>query len=355
MALSADQLNEINSVANDHILSILPDQYKGLNPLYDHVMTKSGGLNYDSGGGNHIQCPVQISENKQSDWADIEGLESIDNNMYQAITYAQLKRKACYFTVTTNLNELAQADAGSSALKGLFETKMDIARQSFRNKYAKGLFGSGNDANGKAINGLTDVFGVSGAKYGTAAWKNVMPAVSTATSGLKITGSAYAGLDPDDVNTWTPYIDTDSVSGSAMGYNTFSDPILQLTTENPADYAPDLIITTAKILSKYMASQQSQQEFVSDGDLSSGFKGVKINGVFAYADKFCQANYAYILSKKSFKYYYKYGFDSKTAPTDLKGQVHTSQALITNRVTSMGNLFCVNRKANLVKTNITLS
>jgi hypothetical protein len=132
----------------------------------------------------------------------------------------------------------------------------------------------------------------------------------------------------------------------------------QNMSDDTGTYAPNLMISNSFVLSKFLNSQQSQQQFTSDKDLRAGFAGCNFNGIPFVVDEFTPGsadgatadNRLYILSTNTFRMYYKYGFENAKSPMDTLSMRLPNQAAISSQTYMVMNLVNIARRYNAVFT-----
>lgn len=329
MALSADQLNEAMAVANRLIRSEIPDQFSKANYFF-HLMTKKPNLEFGS-GGTQIQIPIQIAENQSKGWFD-GGFGAIDTNANQQLSHGVFDWKYYYSNISFTLDDFAKTDNTPLAIKSLITAKIEGAKQAASRDISSALHGDGS-ASG-SITGLGAVFAAS--------------------------GTAYAGItntDLDDSTTWLTEIDTTTNTINYANLNTLFMTLVgrgQTQGNDIGGFAPNLMISNAFVLNKFLGSQQSQQQFATDATLRAGFSGATFNGCFWSIDSFSPGsadgatsdNYLYVMATPTFKLIYKYGFEGKTAPVDTSTMRLPSQAVVSSQNYMVMNLVCTARRYN---------
>lgn len=330
MALSADQLNEAMSVANRLILSEIPDQFSKAS-YFMYLMTRKPNLQQGS-GGTKIQTAVQIAENKSKGWFS-GGFDAIDTNANQQLSFAEFDWKYFYSNISFQLSDFAMTDNTPLAIKSLITAKIEGAKQAASRDISSALHASGT-ANANQINGLADVYAASGTAYG-----------------------GLTNTDLDDSSTWLTEIDTTTNTINYANLNTLFMTLVgrgQTQGNEIGGFAPNLLVSNAFVLNKFLSSQQSQQQFATEETLKAGFRGATFNGVFWAIDQYSPGsadgatadNYLYVMSTPTFKLIYKYGFEGKEAPVGTSSMRLPSQAVTSSQNFMVFNLVCTARRYN---------
>jgi len=329
MAFTADQLNQVYAVVPSAIEKEIINQLLVTTALLNTV-TKKPILEYFDGGAD-IQIPVQKAKNKSGGFFS-GGFDQRDISSNQLITNAKFDLKYQDYSVTTTLKEIALT-SGANAVVSLIEEKVKLAAQDAANVMAEGLFGSGSDSDGFAINGFTDIFAASGTAYG-----------------------GLTNTDFDDNTTWLTEIDT---STNTINFANINGLVGKLINKGGQRYAPKLMISNSYVQDKFLNSQQSQQRFTSENDLKSGFAGVKFRNIDWFVDEYCQGsgdaavddNHLYIIAPETMSLKYKYGFEGKNAPTNMNAPLPNQSAVLSKHDMAY-NLVCKARRYNGVFKNL---
>jgi len=329
MALTSDQLNEAVSVAHRLIADELASSFAKANYFYS-VVTKAPLLK--AGSGTKIQIPVQYAENQAKGFFSGE-YDTVPTNANQQITFAEFDWKFYVSNSTFNLKDFSTG-TGTAAVKDLIKTKIALAKQDAVRDLSSALHtSSATDSN--QINSLFDAAGAS--------------------------GTAYGGLNDTDLSEWLFERDTTT---NTINYSNLNDVFRVLmgrgqgVSDETGTYAPNLMISNSFVLSKFLNSQQSQQQFTSDADLRAGFAGCQFNGIPFVVDEWTPGsadgatadNRLYILSTNTFRMYHKYGFGGVKSPMDTLSMRLPNQAAISSQTYLVMNLVCIARRYNAVFT-----
>jgi hypothetical protein len=330
MALTTAQLDEVQAVAHNAFEKIMPDQFL-TSSAFGSMMSKAPNLQYVS-GGSKIQQPVQIAENQADGFIDGK-FDVLDLSASQQLSFAEFDFKYQNYNVTISFDDITRTDGTPNAIKSLLVEKVNLAAGTSKRTYAKSLHGNGADSNGKAINGLGDVTAASGTAYG-----------------------GITNTDLDDSTTWLTEIDSSTNTINYANLNSLVGKLIargQGAGDAAGSFAPDVMISNSFVQDKFLASQQSQQQFVPADDLEAGFRGCVYRGINWYIDEFSPGsadgstadNFLYVLSTPTFALKYKYGFEGKKAPVDFNGRI-PNQAVISSQHFMAYNLVCRARRYN---------
>jgi hypothetical protein len=330
MALTSAQLDEVQAVAHNAFEKIMPDQFL-VSSAFGNMMSKAPNLQYLS-GGSKIQQPVQIAENQADGFIDGRN-DVLDLSSNQQLSFAEFDYKYQNYNISITLDDITRTEGTPNAIKSLLVEKVNLAAGTAKRTYAKALHGNGSDSNGKAINGLGDVTAASGTAYG-----------------------GITNTDLDDSSTWLTEIDSGTTTINYASLNSLVGTLIargQGAGDAAGSFAPDVMISNSFVQDKFLASQQSQQQFAPADDLEAGFVGCVYRGINWYIDDFSPGsadgstadNFLYVLSTPTFALKYKYGFEGKKSPVDYNGRI-PNQAIITSQHMMAYNLVCRARRYN---------
>lgn len=333
--LTAEQLNEISAVTASAFDQLVVDQFQKSSALAS-ILTKKPHLTYYDGGKN-IQIPVEIAESKGR-FTDGE-YDVLNVSPKQNTSFAIFDWKFYDYDSSMTEKELAQNQGSKQAVIDLYKHKIDRASVSAARGIAKALHGSGSDDNGRAVNGLKDIFAPSGISYG-----------------------GLTNTDLEDPSTWLTDIDT---STNTINYANITNLVSRLKSISGGDNTSldgtsmgKVLISNYYVRSRFAASQQVQQFLVNNkGDL--GFSGIVFDGVTWYIDSDAPGsmdgvtadNYLYVLSPETFTLAYRYGFEGKKSPFD-RDYTLESQSVRVHRRKMVLNLTCNARRYNGVFKNL---
>ena len=329
MALTSAQLNEAVTVAHRLIADELASSFAKANYFYS-IMSKKPHLK--KGDGTKIQIPVQLAENAAKGFFSGE-YDTVPTNANQQLTFAEFDWKFYVSNSTFNLKDFSTG-TGSNAIKDLIKTKISLAKQDAIRDLSAALHTS-SAGNANALTSLKDAAGASGIAYG----------------GLSDTDLAEWLFQRDTTTNQINYANINNVFRVLMGRG-------QGVGDETGTYTPDLMISNSFVLSKFLNSQQSQQQFATEQTLKSGFSGCNFNGISWVVDEFCGGdssgisanNELYILSTNTFRMYYKYGFEGSKSPMDTLNMRLPNQAAISSQTYLVMNLVNIARRYNAVFT-----
>lgn len=329
MTLTASQLNESMAVAHKLIGDEIASSFAKANYFYQ-VVTKAPLLK--KGYGTSITNPIQSAENESKGFFSGE-YDTVPTSANQQITHAEWDWKFYVSNTTFNLKDFSTG-TGTNAVKDLIKTKIALAKNDAIRDLSKALHTS-SAADPNSMNSLFDAAGPS--------------------------GTAYGGLSDADIPNWLFERDTTT---NTINYANINEKFRvlaargQTVTDEAGSYAPNLMISNSYVLSKFLNSQQSQQQFTSDADLRAGFAGCQFNGIPFVVDEFCNGssssavadNELYILSTNTFRMYHRYGFGGDKSPMDTLNMRLPNQAAISSQNYLVFNLVNIARRYNAVFT-----
>ena len=258
--------------------------------------------------------------------------------------------------------QYGQAGNLNDADESLYGATADLKRTD--GAFNKGLYGAGEygySINSESLDGIYGYVGTGQAGGMFAGGAAQFDGDIEATPAAGASGTAYGGLNDTDLSAWLFERDTTT---NTINYANINDKfrVLMGRGQNMSDetgtYAPNLMISNSFVLSKFLNSQQSQQQFTSDADLRAGFAGCQFNGIPYVVDEFCGGsadgaatdNELYILSTNTFRMYYKYGFEGAKSPMDTLTMRLPNQAALSSQTYLVMNLVNIARRYNAVFT-----
>ena len=320
--------NEIAATTVQHIMAELPDALMKANALWQKIANEQAM--YVSGGTN-IQFPVKLIPNAAQGFIS-GGAAAVNVNPSQQNVYGTLNWKYFNSNVSFTLEDFTQTQDAKEAVLDFIEAKKNGGLMDAIRALTVALHGSAT-TDPQSFNGLKDVVAAS--------------------------GTAYAGLLDTDYATgsYLPLIDGTT---QVVSYENIAPSIQKIKArvqqfgEN-AQYPIDMGFANAAVMGAFMASEQAKQRFYESTMLSTGFEGMKVNGINLYLDDNTPGtqdgstadNFLYIFPSKAFKMAYKYGLKGKTSPLD--GEVRIpNQPVMSNQSYFAGNLVCPLRRSILV-------
>ncbi len=329
MALTAAQLSDVSSVAEDYIEKGIPDTLGLANFGLHHLMQNKKYIS----GGDTVRYPILLKETESADF--INGTTDVTStNPQQNFTHGNLNWKFYYCNVVVTLDDLTRAGDTEQAIVNLFTEKVNFAKNKITRDLSRAYHESGTAAN-KQFNGLPDIFATS--------------------------GTAYAGItdtDFDDRTQWLPEIDSGTQIVNYRNISKMIDKLRQrcqgLYNQNTGQgYDVDIMFSNYAVRNAFTATEHDKARYYDKETLKAGFEVININGVKwaidgntpGTMDGLTADNYLYILSSKSMEFFYKYGIDKK-CPLDQKSQILPNQPITFNSNYWAGNVGCNNRRVN---------
>lgn len=326
MATATYNLDEIFAVTTKFIDDQVSEIFMNTTPLYNEIMKKKEYVD----GGNRLTVPLDFNPNQSIGFISGTAADLLNVNTQQNMISAELGWKYLYSNFSITLQDLNATADSKHAVVNLVSQKAKNTLGSVRQFLAKAFYASGA-SDPMAFNGMADIFAASGTAY----------------AGLLDTNM---GLDEVGDKKWLPQIDTSTTS---ITYAALEPMITKLKTKasiNGNAAKLGYMVSKAAVLSKFKATQQTQQRFLPAKDLAAGFDGLNVDGIIWYADEFCpgsgSAYTLYIINPDSIKFFYKYGFEGKNSPNDVSGLRLPNQPVMIHQKFYTGNLFCVDRRVN---------
>lgn len=337
----AAQNNEMAAGVTQIIADEWNDGLAKATPLWDTVVKGDGREKFD--GGLYLQVPIKLIANATQGFIGLSGgTVGITDSVQEQ--YMILNHKCFYLSTNMTLYDETVANGEQDKIKIL----------------AKKIKGALNDANrSMATATYTGTFSAAGGTQSTypLSWDGLEDVVVAS-------GTSYAGLTDTnytDATAFLPYISTATVPT----YTTVSDMIAVVRGRiTQSEYNPERMfgLMNPATFSKFQVSVQNAQVFMEREDMySAGGKGFRVNDVEFYLDAYCPGdgtssstnNYIYIIPTEIFKFFYKFGFDSKS-PFDTKDMRIPDQPILSTQQFIVGNWVCTDRRLIAVTKTIAL-
>ena len=301
-----------------------------LNSLTDNVYQSAAGFRFFYGkrekhdGGLVISAPVITGsiDNTTGGWyagsEDLAGAEKDD------ISRASVDWKQVQETVFISMADINKNGGGNGVLK-LLASKVKIAEKRMKSRLASGVFNDGSVAN--QFGGLQLIVG----------------------------SSAYGGLDSGDIldesgaSAWLAYQKTSA--------GTLTEPLMQLAFSRACEDSdkPDAAFMRQNTFNEVWGLLSSHQRIIVDDASFSGAghdaKTVLMyNGIPHHIDSHMKAASIYYINSEYTKLHVHSAEDLKAQSFK---QLEDNNA-VKERMLLMGNMFCVNRRANSSVEGITV-
>ncbi len=332
-------LNDIGAVMHKYVVDkVFYQTFKknaGLRLLMDATKKRMPA-------GNNFGYILQLGENPAVDWIAADATGVFSNNTSNSTVQATMDWKTLYYNTPVTHDDYVKAGGDSEVeIVNLFQTKASNTIATMIKKQSQQLYLSGYGAgNTLKMNGLEDVFSGMGVAYA-----GVTPVAGTNTEEWIATEIPAAGAGA--VNAIN-YAELNNVI-SKLRAN--SDFYAEGAQTNTSDLEPDLILSNYAVQAQFTNTQQGNQVFNNNANLTAGYDAIKVNGLNWYVDSYCPGsagaaadNHLYVLSKNSIRFGYRYGWDEQSP---LAGSQNMPSQLVRNELGLMtGNFYCVKRNVN---------
>lgn len=283
-------------------------------PFFDWL-NKSGRKEMVS-GGTHIMEPVNYAQNTTV--RSFTGYDTIDLTPQDTQTVAQYEAREYDASVVISRRE-KQMNAGKEQLINLLTARTDVARSSLVDRFNSDLFAAQSGTN---LDGLQTLIGDSAGTVG---------AIAESTNAW-----------------WAPQRDTTALTAA-----TFKDALLNIFNDcsRVKRGFPDLILSTQAIWEMYHGLIEDQGEFrLADDNPAAGFgrKVISFMGEPFVWDADCPSAHVYLLNSETIKLRVYSGADMDIGPTKEPVDQHA----FARAFYWMGNVTCLERRANGVMTNV---
>lgn len=268
-------------------------------------------------GGTMIKVPLEYATSNSGEY----GADTvIDQSKKDIIDAARFRWAGVYGSNTLNLDDLTQ-NTGSEAVIDLTKKYMQSIIKAARTKLAADLIAAA--ATNKNINGLGDLFNTS-------------------------TSTAYGSITEAAVSDWKANVITTA--------ETISFEVMQKVFRAPdmgdfVGFLPNFIVTTSTLKDGYERSLHPQQRYADAKAVEAGWDNIIHKGAPIVADSGVTADYLYALNLNflSLRSHKDYNF---TAPKWVNKEVLGQPDTISANTRWRGNLFCSNRKMQVLHTNL---
>ncbi len=269
-------------------------------------------------GGLMVKVPLEYGTANSGGY----GATTIINQSKQDIVdAARFGWGGIYGSNTLNLDDLTQ-NTGDEAIIDLTKIYMNAIKKAARVQMASDIISAAADST--RINGLGDLFNTT-------------------------TSTAYGAIKQDDMADWKANVIT---TAEAISFE-----VLQKIFRTPAmgdfkQYKPNFCITTETLRDGYERSLHPQQRYVESKMVEAGWDNIVHKGAPICGDAYISSGYFYALNLNflSLRSHKDYSF---TKPVWMAKTVLGQPDVITADTRWRGNLYCSNRKMQILHTGLT--
>jgi len=276
-------------------------------------------------GGLMVKVPLEYQNSNSGGYG---ATTIINQSKVNIVNAARFGWAGIYGSNTLNLDDLTQ-NAGSEAIIDLTKIYMKSIIKAARVQMAADVIAAAADST--RINGLNDLFNI------------------TAADVVGATSVHYGSISEAEMAEWKPNV---IATAEAISFE-----VLQKVFRTPdmGDFEgmlPNFIVTTSLLKDGYERSLHPQQRYINTTMLAAGWQNIEHKGAPMVADSGMSTGRlaALNLNFMSLRSHKDYNF---TIPVWMAKTVLGQPDVITADTRWRGNLYCSNRKMNVLHTNLT--
>jgi hypothetical protein len=276
-------------------------------------------------GGLMVKVPLEIATSNSGSYGAVT---VINQSKKTIIDSARFRWAGAYGSNTLNLTDKIQ-NAGSEAIIDLSKQYLESIKKSIRTNMASQLIGVA--ANDDSILGLGDLFNISAA------------GVEGATS------VEYGSLTEAGVADWCTGVIT---TAEAISFEVLQKVWREPNMGDIESNLPNWVVTTATLRDGYERSLHPQQRYQDNKAVEAGWQNILHKGAPIVADSYVASGrlYALNLNYLSLRSHSDFNF---TTPVWLDKGVLGQPDIVSANTRWVGNLFCSNRKMQVLHTALT--
>jgi len=252
----AVQANEIAATTTQHIINVETDALAIAHPAWKDMLKnkyKASGLN--------VQFPIKLMQNVAQAYIPLTGA-TVDVSPSPQLQYGVLNWKGINYNINFTLQDFAFTN-GNEDKADYFSQKINGAMKDYVRLQAQSLVQGTMTTGALGLDGFFDMVAASGTAY----------------AGLLDTDYAANGLSP-----YLPFFGTDTTVNYAAINKLITG--LKARMQQDGESVRDMVgYWNAAVQQAFLNSAQAQQRFYEEKELSSGFEGIKVNGVNFYLDE----------------------------------------------------------------------
>lgn len=269
-------------------------------------------------GGKMVKVPLEYATSNSGGY----GANTVINQSKKSILDAARFRWAgLYGSNTLNLDDLTQ-NTGDAAIIDLTKRYMMSIIKAARVKMAEDIMSSAADST--RILGLGDLFNTT-------------------------TSTEYGSIDEDEMPDWKANVIT---TAEAISFEVMQKIFRQPNMGDFKEYKPNFCCTTETLRDGYERSLHPQQRYANASMVEAGWDNIVHKGAPICGDAYATTGYMYALNLNflSLRSHKDYNF---TTPKWVSKEVLGQPDVLTADTRWRGNLYCSNRKMQVLHTNLT--
>lgn len=258
MALTFDQ---ITAITNKYYMPKFPELVFDVNFL----LKRLHGKGTRPSSGESIKQPLMYQITKGGAYRPYD---TFDISAEDQVTAADFLWKYYEVPITISRDEILKND-GPEGIRKLMDAKMKLAKEQSAQLLANDLYANGTAANGDSAAGLNSL-------------DNLLDD-SAATSTLTgvVAGAIAGGINKNQNPFWAGKLFAGGGSGAGITYTLLNKAWFNVIDGN---IAPTILVAHNKAVQQYMSSQQGQQRYLKQDELTGGFTMTEFNGKPFVAD-----------------------------------------------------------------------
>ena len=269
-------------------------------------------------GGLMVKVPLEYQNSNNGSYGKNTIIKQSKVDLVDA---ARFRWAGIYGSNTLNLDDLTQ-NTGDEAIVDLTKVYKESIIKAARVNMASAIIVAAPDAD--SINGLGDLFNTT-------------------------TSTPYGSITEDSMPDWKANVIT---TAEPISFEVMQKIFRQPNMGDFKDVKPNFVVTTPALRDGYERSLHPQQRYTETKMVEAGWENIVHKGAPIVGDPYVPAGYAYALNTifLSLRSHKDYNF---TLPVWLSKAVLGQPDTITADTRWRGNLYCSNRKMQVMHSNLT--
>jgi len=255
MALTFDQ---ITAITNKYYMPKFPELVFKQN----YLLKRLWGKGTRPSSGESIKQPVMYQISKGGAYRPYD---TFDISAEDQVTAADFTWKYYEVPITISRDETLKND-GPEGIRKLMDAKMQLAREQMSQLLANDLYSNSTNDSSAGLNGLDNLLD---------------DAAATSTLTGVVGGAVAGGINKNQNIWWAGKIRSLGGTGIPLTYLLLNKAWFDVVDGN---IKPTILVGHNKSVQQYMSSQQSNQRYIKQDDLTAGFVSTEFNGTPFIAD-----------------------------------------------------------------------
>jgi hypothetical protein len=276
-------------------------------------------------GGSMVKVPLKYANSNSGSYGANTVINQAKVNLLDA---ARFRWAGLYGSNTLNLDDLVK-NTGEAAIISLTNQYMESIKESARVNMASQIIAPAADAS--SINGLCDLFNIS-------------------TAGVEgATSVEYGSIAESTMANWKSNVLT---AAAPICFETMQAIFREPNMGDVDEKLPNFVVTTPTLKDGYERSLHPQQRYEDTTMVSAGWRNIWHKGAPIVSDGGVPAGWLFALNLRflSLRSHKDYNF---TKPVWVNKEVLGQPDTISANTRWIGNLFCSNRRAHVLRINLT--